>query len=367
MTPRSCGPTSVAFCPSFVLDHYEGYRVELLQDCSREELDVWVEANAAAVRDQLPADLVLCNHVLLGGAVGRAIRRDVRRQGARLRARVLDAWPPRARGVGEARCSTRLRPLRRLGAHPRGGRRGVWSGRPRARGSAGCRHRGVAPAAARGCARGTRCRSAAAIHRIPATRTSASRTRETPSVSQRSSRETNRRSSTSGSSCTTRASTCCSTRSQALMRARSSSDSATTAPSSSSWRPGSAFSSPGRSSIATSSTSSRSRTRASCPRSSRRRSGWSRRRPPRRAARRSSHGTPASPRSPRASRPSIRLRCAGSRRSRPETRWTCAEKLTALLALSPADRDEIRAAARRAAVERWSWKSVADRLLELGR
>jgi glycosyltransferase involved in cell wall biosynthesis len=58
--------------PTFVLDHYEGYRVELLQDCSREELDVWVEANAAAVRDQLPADFLLCNHVLLGGPVGRA-------------------------------------------------------------------------------------------------------------------------------------------------------------------------------------------------------------------------------------------------------------------------------------------------------
>ncbi len=58
--------------PVFVLDHYESYRVKLLQDCSREELDAWVEANASAVREQLPADLVLCNHVLLGGAVGRA-------------------------------------------------------------------------------------------------------------------------------------------------------------------------------------------------------------------------------------------------------------------------------------------------------
>jgi glycosyltransferase involved in cell wall biosynthesis len=58
--------------PTFVLDHYEGYRVKLLQDCSREELEAWVEANAAAVRDQLSADLVLCNHVLLGGAVGLA-------------------------------------------------------------------------------------------------------------------------------------------------------------------------------------------------------------------------------------------------------------------------------------------------------
>jgi glycosyltransferase involved in cell wall biosynthesis len=58
--------------PTFVLDRYEGYRVELLQDCTRDELDVWVEANATAVREQLPADFLLCNHVLLGGAVGAA-------------------------------------------------------------------------------------------------------------------------------------------------------------------------------------------------------------------------------------------------------------------------------------------------------
>jgi len=55
-----------------VLDHYEGYRVRLLQDCARGELDAWIEANAAAVRESLPADFLLCNHVLLGGAVGRA-------------------------------------------------------------------------------------------------------------------------------------------------------------------------------------------------------------------------------------------------------------------------------------------------------
>jgi glycosyltransferase involved in cell wall biosynthesis len=58
--------------PVFVLDHYEGYRAQLLQDCSRDDLDAWVEANAAAVREHGPAALVLCNHVLLGGAVGRA-------------------------------------------------------------------------------------------------------------------------------------------------------------------------------------------------------------------------------------------------------------------------------------------------------
>jgi len=58
--------------PVFVLDRYEGYEVKLLQDCRRDELDGWVEANAAALRERLPADLVFCNHVLLGGAVGAA-------------------------------------------------------------------------------------------------------------------------------------------------------------------------------------------------------------------------------------------------------------------------------------------------------
>jgi glycosyltransferase involved in cell wall biosynthesis len=41
-------------------------------------------------------------------------------------------------------------------------------------------------------------------------------------------------------------------------------------------------------------------------------------------------------------------------------------KLTALLALPRSEREEIEAAARRAAVERWSWRSVAERLLALG-
>ncbi len=39
-------------------------------------------------------------------------------------------------------------------------------------------------------------------------------------------------------------------------------------------------------------------------------------------------------------------------------------KLKELLGLDPADRAAIRAAARRATVERWSWTSVARRLLE---
>ena len=58
--------------PVFVRDRYEGYEVKLVQECSREELERWVEANAAALCERLPADVVFCNHVLLGGPVGAA-------------------------------------------------------------------------------------------------------------------------------------------------------------------------------------------------------------------------------------------------------------------------------------------------------
>jgi len=58
--------------PVFVLDRYEGYTVKRVQDCTRDELDAWVEANAAAMRERGPADVVFVNHVLLGGPVGAA-------------------------------------------------------------------------------------------------------------------------------------------------------------------------------------------------------------------------------------------------------------------------------------------------------
>jgi glycosyltransferase involved in cell wall biosynthesis len=72
--------------PVFVLDRYEGYDVKLVQDCSQAELDAWVEANAAALRAHLPADLVFCNHVLLGGPVGAAtgVRFAVKAHGSEL-------------------------------------------------------------------------------------------------------------------------------------------------------------------------------------------------------------------------------------------------------------------------------------------
>jgi glycosyltransferase involved in cell wall biosynthesis len=41
-----------------------------------------------------------------------------------------------------------------------------------------------------------------------------------------------------------------------------------------------------------------------------------------------------------------------------------ARKLEAILALSAADHEELRRAARQAVVERWSWRSVAARLLQ---
>ena len=65
-------PDVHGFLPVFVLDRYEGYEVRRLPDCTRAELDAWVDANASAVRALLPADLVFANHVLLGGPVGAA-------------------------------------------------------------------------------------------------------------------------------------------------------------------------------------------------------------------------------------------------------------------------------------------------------
>ena len=68
----SLRPDVGGLLPVFVLDRYDGYDVRRVQDCTRAELDGWVEANAAAIRSLLPADVVFTNHVLLGGPVGAA-------------------------------------------------------------------------------------------------------------------------------------------------------------------------------------------------------------------------------------------------------------------------------------------------------
>jgi len=58
--------------PVFVLDRYEGLDARLLQDLTREERERYVELNADALQRHLPADLVFANHVLLGGPVSAA-------------------------------------------------------------------------------------------------------------------------------------------------------------------------------------------------------------------------------------------------------------------------------------------------------
>ncbi len=58
--------------PVFVLDRYAGLHPKLLQDFTSDELDAYVEANAAVLRGLLPADVLFANHVLLGAPVGAA-------------------------------------------------------------------------------------------------------------------------------------------------------------------------------------------------------------------------------------------------------------------------------------------------------
>jgi glycosyltransferase involved in cell wall biosynthesis len=58
--------------PTFVLDRYEGLEARLVQDLTPEERDRYVERNEAALRARLPADLVFANHVVLGGPVAAA-------------------------------------------------------------------------------------------------------------------------------------------------------------------------------------------------------------------------------------------------------------------------------------------------------
>jgi glycosyltransferase involved in cell wall biosynthesis len=67
---RVVRPNVGGVLPVFVLDSYEGLEPKLLQDCTRAELDRYVALNATAICAQMPVDLVFANHVLLGGPVG---------------------------------------------------------------------------------------------------------------------------------------------------------------------------------------------------------------------------------------------------------------------------------------------------------
>jgi glycosyltransferase involved in cell wall biosynthesis len=59
--------------PVFVLDDYEGLEPRLLQDFTPAESARYVAANVEALRELGPADLVFTNHVLMGGAVGASL------------------------------------------------------------------------------------------------------------------------------------------------------------------------------------------------------------------------------------------------------------------------------------------------------
>jgi glycosyltransferase involved in cell wall biosynthesis len=120
-TASTVRPDVGGLLPVFVLDRYEGYDVRLVQDCTRAQLDVWVEANGRALRDCLPAALVFANHVLLGGPVGLASGAPyaVKAHGSELEYSMrgrpeLEAWgaqalaPARATFVGSGHIRTVL-------------------------------------------------------------------------------------------------------------------------------------------------------------------------------------------------------------------------------------------------------------------
>jgi glycosyltransferase involved in cell wall biosynthesis len=58
--------------PVFVMDRYQGLNPKFLQDFTEDEKRAYVDANASVLRDLLPADLVFTNHVLMGAPVGAA-------------------------------------------------------------------------------------------------------------------------------------------------------------------------------------------------------------------------------------------------------------------------------------------------------
>ena len=97
----SSGPSSAACCPSSCSTATRASRPRLLPELTRDQRERYVEANAAAVRAEL-AGRPRLRQPRPARRPGRGSeRRALRGQGARLRARVLDARQRRAAGVGE--------------------------------------------------------------------------------------------------------------------------------------------------------------------------------------------------------------------------------------------------------------------------
>jgi glycosyltransferase involved in cell wall biosynthesis len=95
--------------PVFVLDRYAGLEPILLQEMTRDERERYVALNAGAVAAHLPADVVFANHVLMGGAVAAATgaRFVVKAHGSELEYSMrgnaeLEAWGARSLRDAEA-------------------------------------------------------------------------------------------------------------------------------------------------------------------------------------------------------------------------------------------------------------------------
>jgi glycosyltransferase involved in cell wall biosynthesis len=95
--------------PTFVMDRYEGLSPKYLQDFTDAEKRAYVDANAAVLRELLPADVVFTNHVLMGGAVGAAtgVPFRVKAHGSELEYSMrgrpeLEAWGREALAQAEA-------------------------------------------------------------------------------------------------------------------------------------------------------------------------------------------------------------------------------------------------------------------------
>ncbi len=93
----------------FVLDRYEGLDARLLPDLTPAERERYVELNAEALQRHLPADLVFANHVVLGGPVAAAsgARYAVKAHGSELEYSMrgnaeLSAWGREALAGAEA-------------------------------------------------------------------------------------------------------------------------------------------------------------------------------------------------------------------------------------------------------------------------
>jgi glycosyltransferase involved in cell wall biosynthesis len=65
-------PNIGGLLPVFVLDRYEGVEAKLLQDFTHAERQRYVALNATALCAQMPVDLVFANHVLMGAPVAYA-------------------------------------------------------------------------------------------------------------------------------------------------------------------------------------------------------------------------------------------------------------------------------------------------------